>query len=240
MRYSCCRSGMKKRALTCVGDGRIRALLGRYACPTSFHIVRTRLLGNIATPKLKASPFRTIERLWGGNLLEFDDASAANELFEALMGLWNDLVKHQSRTKPFRLTRVAVKAKLDDLRRLCRTRTEELEGLIEGLFGDERAIDLPQRANEALNNLGEINAMMRGIVDLLERETASPGSEEDLTGTSTTCKNSLVSRRRSFMPSFLPASEPSGKKSPQRVEREHRGQERHHRQCVNELPGLGR
>ncbi len=99
------------------------------------------------------------------------------------MGLWNELAKHQSRTRPFRLTRVDVKAKPDDLRRLCRTRTEELGGFIKGLFGDEKAIDLPQRANEALNNLGEINAMMRGVVDLLARETASPGSEEDRTGT---------------------------------------------------------
>ena len=174
---------MKKRALTYAGDGRIRALLDRSACPTSFHVVRTRFLGNIVTPTLGVAPFRTIEGLWGGNLPEFDDASAADELFEALMGLWNELVKHQSGTTPFRLTRVVVKAKPDDLHRLCRTRTEELEGFIEGLFGDEKAIDLPQRANEALNNLGEINAMMRGVVDLLERETASPGSEEDLTGT---------------------------------------------------------
>ena len=183
MGYSCCRSGMKKRALTYVGDGRIRALWDRYACPTSLHVVRTRFLGNIATPKLKASPFQTIESLWGGSLPEFDDASAANELFEALMSLWNALVKHQSETKPFRLTRVAVKAKPDDLRRLCRTRTEELEGFIEGLFGDLKAIDLPQRAHEALDNLGQINAMMRGVGGLLERETASPASEEDLTGT---------------------------------------------------------
>ncbi len=105
---------MKKRALTYADDGRIRALLDRYACPTSFHVVRTRFLGDIVTPTLGVAPFRTIEGLWGGNLPEFDDASAADELFEALMSLWNELVKHQSETKPFRLTRVAVKAKPDD------------------------------------------------------------------------------------------------------------------------------
>ena len=73
-----------------------------HACPTSFHVVRTHFFGNIATPKLGVSPFRTIESLWGGNLPEFDDASAANKLFEALMGLWNELAKHQSGTKPRR------------------------------------------------------------------------------------------------------------------------------------------
>ena len=52
---------MKKRSLRYAGDKAVRALLERYACPTSFHVVRTRLLGNIATPKLDASPLRAIE-----------------------------------------------------------------------------------------------------------------------------------------------------------------------------------
>ncbi len=59
----------------------------------------------------------------------------------------------------------------DDIRRLCRTRTEELEGFIDGLFGDAELMDLPERANEALDNLGKIYAMTRGIIDLLERES---------------------------------------------------------------------
>ena len=68
----------------------------------------------------------------------------------------------------------------DDLRRLCRTRTEELESFVDGLFGDEEVIDLPERANEALAKLGEINAMMHGILDLIERESAPPASEQEL------------------------------------------------------------
>ena len=173
---------MKKRFLRYAGDKAVGALLERYACPTSFHVVRTRFLGNIATPKLDASPLRTIESFWEGELPEFDNDNAANELFESLMGLWNELAKHQSGTKPIRLTRMAAKPDSDDIRRLCRTRTEELEGFIEGLFGDAEIIDLPERANEALDNLGQINAMIRGIVDLLERESAPPASEKDLAG----------------------------------------------------------
>ena len=80
---------MKKRSLRYAGDKAVRALLERYACPTSFHVVRTRLLGNIATPKLDASPLRAIESCWEGELPEFDNVGAANELFESLMGLWN-------------------------------------------------------------------------------------------------------------------------------------------------------
>ena len=78
------------------------------------------------------------------------------------MSLWNELAKHQSATKPFRLTRIAAKCDPDDLRRLCRVRTEELEGFIDGLFGDKEAIELPEQASEVLDSLGEINA--RAIV----------------------------------------------------------------------------
>ena len=67
------------------------SLLTRYACPIPFHAVRTRFLGNIATPTLDASPVQTIKRLWGGELPEFNDMAAVNELFEALMRLWNEL-----------------------------------------------------------------------------------------------------------------------------------------------------
>ena len=176
------RSGMKKRSLRYAGDKAVRALLERYACSTSFHVVRTRFLGNIATPKLDASPLRVIERCWDGELPEFDNIEAANELFESLMELWNKLARHQSATKPIRLTRMAVKPEAADIRRLCRTRTEELEGFIDGLFGDAEILDLPERATEALDNLGQIYAMIRGILDLLERESAPPASAEDLAG----------------------------------------------------------
>ena len=170
---------MKKRSLRYAGDKAVRALLERYACPTSFHVIRTRLLGNIATPRLDASPLRAIESCWEGELPGFDNVGAASELFESLMGLWNELARHQSATKPFRLTRMEAKPDTDDIRCLCRTRTEELEGFIDGLFGDVELMDLPERANEALDNLGKIYAMTRVIIDLLERESAS---ERDLRG----------------------------------------------------------
>ena len=166
---------MKKPSLKYVGDQSVRALLARYACPIPLHAVRTRFLGNIATPKLDASPVQTIKSLWGGELPEFDDMVAVNELFEALMSLWNALAKHQSSTKPYRLARMAATPDPDDLRRLCRTRTEELESFVDGLFGDEEVIDLPERANEALAKLGEINAMMHGILDLIERRVSATG-----------------------------------------------------------------
>ena len=90
---------------------------------------------------------------------------------------------HQSESTPFRLTRIATQAEPEDLRRLCQIRIDELEGFIDGLFGDEEAIELPERAHEALKNLREINAMLHGIIELLGRQPAPPASADDVAGT---------------------------------------------------------
>ena len=66
-------------------DDQIRALLERYRCPVPFHEVRTRFLGNIASPIMAASPLETVKGLWGGELPEFDDLDAVNELMGALV-----------------------------------------------------------------------------------------------------------------------------------------------------------
>ena len=174
---------MKKLSLKYVGTKTVRALLERYACPIPFHIVRMRFLGNIATPKLDASPIETIKSFWGGELPEFDNRAAVNELLEALMSLWNELARHQSVTKPVQLVRMAIKPDPGNLIRLCQTRTEELEGFIDGLFGDEEVINLPKRANEALSHLADINAMLHGTIDLMARELAPSASQEDMMST---------------------------------------------------------
>ncbi len=55
----------------------VRALLDKHGCPTPFHEVRTRFLGNIATPDFTASPLRIVEDLWGGELPVFDNMDEA-------------------------------------------------------------------------------------------------------------------------------------------------------------------
>jgi len=66
----------KSREPVPVGDDQVRALLERYACPVPFHEVRTRFLGNIASPVLTASPMVAVRELWGGELPEFSDMDA--------------------------------------------------------------------------------------------------------------------------------------------------------------------
>jgi len=169
---------MKQPPLRYVGDKRIREALRKYDCPTPFHAVRTRFLGNIATPRLDASPIEAVKDLWGGELPPFEDMDAANALLQDLMGLWNHLTRHQSRSKPFRLVHVSAKPTRDDLLGLCRTRSEELEGFVDGLFGGDEEVDLPERAAAGMDRLGEINAMILGVLHLLDDQSQSPTETE--------------------------------------------------------------
>ena len=161
-------------------DAEVIALLKRYNCPTPFHEVRTRFLGNIASPVMGASPIETIKQLWGGELPEFDSIEAANELFNALVaGLWNRLTTHQSSRNPFRLQRFDVTPTREGLKHFALVRRQELDGFVEGLFGREEHIDLPERAHEALGVLADARAMMAGAVTLLD-DSSKAAKPEDL------------------------------------------------------------
>ena len=145
-------------------------MLEKHACPVPYHEVRTRFLGNIATPELAASPIQTVENLWGGELPVFDSIEEANELIGMLVnGMWNELTRHQKRSQPFKLTRVSLEPSAENLEQFGRVRQQELAGFVEGLFAGQEIIDLPERAHEALGLLGEMRAMMAGICDLVAR-----------------------------------------------------------------------
>jgi hypothetical protein len=123
---------MAKRAVPATAtDEEIRVLLEHYRCPVPFHEVRARFLGNIATLAVGVAPIKMVERLWGGELPEFNSIDAANELIGALiMGLWNRLTRHQERSAPFRLMRIDVMATREDLVTLATIRCQELDGAV--------------------------------------------------------------------------------------------------------------
>ena len=161
-------------------DDHVRALLERYHCPVPFHAVRTRFLGNIASPAVQGSPIRMVEALWGGELPTFDKIEDANELIGALViGLWNRLTRHQERSAPFLLTRMTVPATCEGMAALARVRREELDGFVEGLFGDQERVDLPERAHKALGFLAEIRAMLEAVQVFAEDPT-EPAAPDDL------------------------------------------------------------
>lgn len=160
------------------GDKQMRDLLARYGCPTPLHKVRTQFLGNIATPRLEASPMQVIKDLWGGALPEFENIADVNTLFQELLVLWNDLTKHQARSVPFRLVRETIRPTKEDVARYCRMRCEELEGFLDGLYGAEESLDLPERAAAGMGALGEIRALHHGALQLLEDPAQSPSERE--------------------------------------------------------------
>jgi hypothetical protein len=166
--------------MTGASDAEVIALLKRYKCPTPFHEVRTRFLGNIASPNMGASPMETVKQLWGGELPEFDSMEAVNELLNVLVaGLWNRLTAHQSSRTPFRLTRFDVAPTREGLKHFALVRRQELDGFVEGLFGPEEHIDLPERAHEALGVLAEMRTILAGATNLLD-DSSKPAESDDL------------------------------------------------------------
>lgn len=160
----------------------VRILLEQHGCPVPFHEVRTRFLGNIATPALSASPMRIVEGLWGGELPVFESTDDANKLIGALVqGLWNNLTRHQKRSQPFRLTRVPLEQTAAGLGHYGLIRLEELDGFIDGLFNGEETIDLPERAHKAVGHLSELRAMMAGICELVSRNPDADSAQLEIT-----------------------------------------------------------
>ena len=213
---------VKRTTPPTASDDEVRALLDRYHCPVPFHAVRTRFLGNLASPALEDSPIENVKALWSGELPPFDSIDDVNELLGALvMGLWNRLTRHQERAAPFRLTRMEVPATREGMAELARLRREELEGFIEGLFGDKESLDLPERAHKALGTLAEIRAMLEAS-QVLAEDPAKPappgeiavtlGHFRELTRIAEHEMHEAVlscTRARRQMPAALPARRPT-------------------------------
>jgi hypothetical protein len=167
-------------------EKKIRALLETYACPVPFHEIRTRFLGNIATPAMSASPISVVKNLWGGELPEFESLDAVNELIGVLVnGLWNSLTRHQKRSDPFRLVRPTVTPTRDGLAQLALIRRQELDGFVEGLFSGAEELDLPAKASAAFDTLGEVRAMIAGVHEV----ASDAGKPADLSDIATTMKH---------------------------------------------------
>jgi hypothetical protein len=205
-----------------VSDDQVRALLDRYRCPVPFHVVRARFLGNIASPIMAASPIDTVASLWGGELPVFDGLDSANELLRVLvMGLWNQLARHQKRNAPFRLLRIDTPATREGLARIALIRREEVVGFIQGLFGNEQDLALPQPARRALEALAEAGGLFAGV-HKFARDPTKPASADDIAETrrhirelTKVCEREIheavlsCTRARRQMPDSVPTTKPT-------------------------------
>lgn len=137
-------------------------------------------MGAIASPALHIAPLDSIAALWGGSLPEFESEADAQELINAVvMGLWNRLSAHQDSRKPFYLLRSdRPDTSRAGLLELASMRRSELAGFVDGLFGSEAHMLFAAKAHEALSRLGEVHAMLDGIVEILADATKPAGANE--------------------------------------------------------------
>ena len=162
----------KPSSVPSASDKGVQALLLRYRCPIPLHAVRTLFLGHIASPRLDVSPMAPVAQAWGGELPEFASSDEVEEVMRVLVqGLWNRLSEHQSTRNPFRLPRFEVTLTRQALHDLALVRAQELKGFVDGLFGAEEEMLLPQKAHEAVEALAELHAMFDGAAVLLADET---------------------------------------------------------------------
>ena len=174
---------MKKPSIPPVNEKQVKSLLKKYDCPVPYHEVRTRFLGNIATPAMTASPMHTVKGLWGGELPEFESLESVNDLIGALVnGLWNSLTRHQKRTEPFRLVRVPTEATRAGLASYILMRRQEIDGFVEGLFNGQDDIQLPEKATASLDIIAQLRAMLVGAHTLVADES-KPGSDAEFART---------------------------------------------------------
>jgi hypothetical protein len=102
--------------------------------------------------------------LWGGELPPSDNLDAANELLRVLvMGLWNRLTRHQERDEPFWLMRIDAPATREGLVQVALIRREEVVGFIQGLFGKEEDLALPEQARRSVEALAEAGGLFTGV-----------------------------------------------------------------------------
>jgi hypothetical protein len=163
-------------------DKDVQALLVRHHCPTPLHALRTLLLGHIASPRLDVSPMAPLAQAWGGELPEFASSDEIEEVMQVIVqGMWNRLSEHQNSRNPFRLPRFEVAPTRRALHALARLRAQELKGFVDGLFGTEDEMLLPQKAHQAVVALAELHAMFDGAAGLLADES-KPAPDQELKG----------------------------------------------------------
>jgi hypothetical protein len=144
------------------------------------HVLRTLCLGRIASPRLDVSPMSLVAQAWGGEMPEFASADVTEDVVGVLVdGLWNRLTEHQSARNPFRLPRFEVPPTRAALLDLARMRAQEMKGFVDGLFGPETEMLLPQKAHEALSVLAELYAFFDGAAALLA-DDAKPAPADEL------------------------------------------------------------
>ncbi len=168
---------MKRQKFKYSGDAAFQRLLEKYNCPTPFHVVRMRFLGEIASLDLDASPIKTIESFWDGELPAFDLDEEATAFFQVMMGLWNRMARHQDGVL-VKLFKPKKPREWDDIAAAFRMRAEEIrDGFLVGYSGSGTDQNPPESLEEALHGLREI---AEGFEEAAERVQRPQRVEDEL------------------------------------------------------------
>ena len=172
---------MAQKSPKYVGDAQIQSVLETFSCPVPFHAVRAQFMGNIASPVLSVSPIRTIEQFWPDGLPVFENEEEANALMEGLLSLWNHLVQHQKRSKPFKLIVRPFGDDRDEMREFLTVRTQEIDYFLEGLLDGDAEFPIPDDIREEIALLAENYALMNATLDLLDNVASTDQEISGLT-----------------------------------------------------------
>ncbi len=166
---------MKKQKFKYVGDAAFKRFLQEHDCPTPFHVVRMRFLGEIASPDFAASPMKTVESFWPDGLPEFENEGQMKPFVETFLGLWNRMSRHQDGV----LVKLVKPRKLrvwSDVAATLRMRGEEIgDGFLLGFRGGGQPQFLPEEVEDSLSGLEK-------IAEQFEKAAAgikSPAGDED-------------------------------------------------------------
>ena len=66
----------------------------------------------------------------------------------------------------------------EGLSALALMRRQELDGFIEGLFGEKEVLDLPERAHHGVSDLAEMRALFAAVVDAVNDDSMA-GTDTD-------------------------------------------------------------
>ena len=80
------------------------------------------------------------------------------------------------------MVRVEIRESREGLVRVALIRREELDGFVEGLFGTEQSLELPERAHRALDALSELREIFDGLNELAGNMT-KPVTADDIAQT---------------------------------------------------------
>lgn len=165
---------MKRPKFKYPGDSAMEKFLRKHRCPTPFPVVRMRFLGEIASLDFGASPAKTVESFWDGDLPVFEREQEASNFFNTMMGLWNRMARHQDGVL-VKLTKPRKLRDRDDVIAAMQMRSAEIrDGFLVG-FGETNDKQLPPALKEAIHGLKEI----AGRFDAAAERIRGPQRDED-------------------------------------------------------------